>query len=372
MKVGIISDRLNRTLTGVGNYVYNLINELAKINEKNIYLINYKKIKLFSELNNIIIKNPFKKLPKKYSYYFWHLYLNYYLKMENLNLDIIHSPENVSLFIKLKNQKKIVTVYDTIAFYFPKMSDLITRYRYKMLFPKTLKSADIIISISHHTKEDIIKYLKIPEDKIKVIHLAANENYKPVNEKEIEKIKQKYNLNDPFILYVGGLAPNKNVEKIIKAYYKLKKQGTTHKLIITGVKRYKYKSIFETIDKLNLQKDVIFTGYVPDEDLPALYNAADLFVYPSLYEGFGLPPLEAMACGAPVITSNTSSLSEVVGDAGIIVNPYDVDELTNKIYEVLTNEGLREELSKKGLERAKLFSWRKCAEEHLKVYEQVY
>ncbi|XRP97069.1 glycosyltransferase family 4 protein [Methanocaldococcus sp. 16A] len=371
MKVGIVSDRLNRTLTGVGNYVYNLIKELSKI-DKNIYLINYKENNLFPELNKIIIKNPFDIFPKKYSYYFWHLYLNYYLNTEKIDLDIVHSPENVSLFIKFKKTKKIITIYDIMAFCFPDVCNFITRNRYKILLPKTLKTSDKIISISNHTKQDLIKHFKIPEDKIKVIHLAANEDYKPLKENEINKIKQKYNLNYPFILYVGGLAPNKNIERLIQAFYKLKKQGINHKLILTGIKRYKYKSIFETIEKLNLQKDVIFTGYVPDEDLPGLYNAADLFVYPSLYEGFGLPPLEAMACGTPVITSNTSSLPEVVGDAGIMVNPYDVDELAKAMYEVLTNDGLREELSKKGLERAKLFSWKKCAEEHLKVYEEVY
>ncbi len=124
-------------------------------------------------------------------------------------------------------------------------------------------------------------------------------------------------------------------------------------LVITGKKGWKYKRIFEMVKKLNLKKDVIFTGYVPEEDLPAIYNAADLFVYPSLYEGFGLPPLEAMACGTPVITSNTSSFPEVVGDAGIMVNPHDVDELAKVMYEVLTNDGLREDMIKKGLKQPK-------------------
>lgn len=121
----------------------------------------------------------------------------------------------------------------------------------------------------------------------------------------------------------------------------------------------------------NLQNDVIFTGYISDGDLPALYNAADLFVYPSLYEGFGLPPLEAMACGCPVITSNTSSLHEVVGDAGIMVDPYDVDRLADAMHKVLSNDGLREDMIKKGLERAEMFSWEKTARETLKVYEEV-
>jgi glycosyltransferase involved in cell wall biosynthesis len=147
---------------------------------------------------------------------------------------------------------------------------------------------------------------------------------------------------------------------------------TAYKLVIVGGKGWKYDDIFRNIEALNLQEDVIFTGYVPKEDLVKFYNLADLFVYPSLYEGFGLPPLEAMACGCPVITSNTSSLPEVVGDAGIMVNPYDVNELVKVMYEVLTNEGLKKELSKKGLERAKLFDWKKTAEETWKAYEMVY
>jgi glycosyltransferase involved in cell wall biosynthesis len=315
---------------------------------------------------NYIKINPIKI---DFKYFLWHQKLP--LKNELRKFDIIHNPYQFPIILNFK-QKYIVTIHDLIQILFPNENQKIVYICQKMMFPKIVQSIDKIISDSHHTKQDIIKHFKIPEDKIKVIHLAASENYRPLNEKEIINIKQKYNLNYPFILYVGTLEPRKNIPTLLKALYKLKKQGIKHKLVITGKKGWKYKSIFETIDKLNLQKDVIFTGYVPDEDLPALYNAADLFVYPSLYEGFGLPPLEAMQCGTPVITSNTSSLPEVVGDAGIMVNPYDVDELANKMYEVLTNDGLREELSKKGLERAKLFSWKKCAEEHLKVYEEVY
>ncbi|AXI24803.1 glycosyl transferase family 1 [Methanofervidicoccus sp. A16] len=372
MKVGIISDRLNRTLAGVGRYIYNLIRELSKISKDDLFLINYIENNTFN-LNKIIINNPFNFLPKKYAYYSWHIYLNYYLKSKKLDLDIIHSPENITLFIKLReNQKKVITVHDIMPYIFNQYHHLLLRCSYKFFLLKTLRTADKIISVSYNTKKDIIKYFKIPEDKIKVIYHGIDRNYKPLPEEEIESIKKKYNINYPFILYTGGLAPNKNVERLIYAFYKLKKKLPEYKLIITGIKRYKYKSIFETIDKLNLQKDIIFTGYVPEEDLPALYNAADLFVYPSIYEGFGLPPLEAMACGTPVITSNTSSLPEVVGDAGIMVDPYDVDGLSKAMYEVLTNDGLREELRKKGLERAKLFSWKECAEEHLKVYEEVY
>jgi len=371
VKIGIISDILNRpSLTGVGNYTYNLIKALSKINKKDIYLIDYKNNELFQEMNKIIIKNPIEDFFKK-SYYFWHLYLNYKFSRKKIDLNIIHSPEG-TLFTELKHYKKIITAYDVMPYLFPEKFTKIMYIRFKYIFPKTLKTADKIIAVSHNTKRDLIKYFEIPEDKIRVIYGAVNENYKPLKENEINKIKEKHGLIYPFILYVGGLAPNKNVMTLINAFYKLKKHGfDNYKLIVAGVKKWKYKNVFETIEKLNLQKDVVFAGYVLGEDLSLLYNAADLFVYPSLYEGFGLPPLEAMACGTPVITSNTSSLPEVVGDAGIMVNPYDANELADKMCKVLTNEDLKKELSKKGLKRAKLFSWEKCARETLEVYKEV-
>jgi glycosyltransferase involved in cell wall biosynthesis len=295
------------------------------------------------------------------------------LYIKKNNPDVIHDTYHFAPFLFLKKFKKVITVYDITPILYPETHKISRIFMHKYFFSPILKSSDKIISISENTKRDIIKHFKIPEDKIKVIPLAANENFRKLDENETSKIKSKYNINFPFILYVGTLEPRKNIPNLLNAFYKIKKQqGIAHKLVIAGGKGWKYNEIFETIEKLNLQNDVIFTGYVPDEDLPGLYNAADLFVYPSLYEGFGLPPLEAMQCGTPVITSNTSSLPEVVGDAGIMVNPHDIGELANKMYEVLTNKDLRKELSKKGIERAKLFSWKKCAEETLKVYEEVY
>lgn len=368
MKIGIIVERLNQPLTGIGNVVYHLVKELSKYYNHELFLINYKKLE-DSPTNHILIKNPFEKISKTY---LWYPYAFLKLKRKYKGLDVIHNPSQVPTIFNSKDQRYVVTVYDLTPFITPKEHTTIRVSIYRTFFPRTLKTADMIIVDSYSTKNDIVRYFKIPEEKLRVIHLGVDEDYKPLPEDNVEKIKQKYNLNYPFILYVGTLEPRKNIPTLIKAFYKLKKSGLPHKLVITGKKGWKYKDIFELIDKLELQKDVVFTGYVPKEDLPALYNAADLFIYPSLYEGFGLPPLEAMACGTPVITSNTSSLPEVVGNAGIMVDPYDVDGLAKVMYEVLTNEGLREELRKKGLERAKLFSWKKTAEETLKVYEEVY
>lgn len=368
MKIGIISERLNRPLTGVATYTHHLIKGISMIYPQDkIYLIDYRDYETFEDLNKIIIAPSVRHLPQKS--YFWHLYLQFKLKKNNLNLDVIHSPENAALFIKLKYQKKIITVHDS-QYLFPESTTLITRLRYKFLLSRTLKTADKIIAVSNSIKKDLITYFNIPEGKIKVIFEAADEKFKPISHEGVNEVKQKYNLSSPFILYVGLLTKHKNIPVLIKAFYKIK-SGIKHKLVITGTKAWKYREVFETVKKLNLQNDIIFTGYV-DEDLPALYNAADAFVYPSLYEGFGLAPLEAMACGTPVITSNISSLPEVVGDAGIMVDPSDIDGLARSIYEVLINDRLREDLIKKGLERAKMFSWEKCARETLNVYEEVY
>lgn len=373
MKVGIVSERLNYPLTGVGRYTYHLIKGLSIHLHDKLYLIDYKCHEPFRDLNKIIIAPWVTHLPKgwKMKSYLWHLYLQFELMKNNFGLDIIHSPENASLFVKLKNQKKIITVHDIIAYKFPKSNTLLTRTRYKLLLPKTLKTADKIISVSNNTKKDLINIFNVPEEKIKVIYPGIDEKFRVLNSNEVSEFQQKYHLKFPYILYVGNLMKHKNVFTLIEAFYKIKKKGIKHKLVIAGTIKVKGQRLFDAIDKLNLRKEVIFTGYVSEEDLPALYNSADLFVYPSLYEGFGFPPLEAMACGTPVITSNTSSLPEVAGNGGIMVDPFDIDGLAKAMYEVLTNEGLREELRKRGLKRTKLFTWENTVKETLSLYKEV-
>ena len=184
-------------------------------------------------------------------------------------------------------------------------------------------------------------------------------------------MKRKYSFDFPFILYVGALTKRKNIPALINAYYHLKKERMEHKLVIVGKTTLGSDEILETVKEMQLQNEVLFPGYVPDEDLPAMYNAAALFVFPSLFEGFGFPPLEAMACGTPVISSNTTSLPEIVGDAGIMVSPNDITELTRAMYEVLTNNDLRRSLIDKGLNRVKMFSWENTVSETLKVYQDV-
>ncbi|AKB46557.1 Glycosyltransferase [Methanosarcina sp. Kolksee] len=370
MKVGIISESLGRRTTGVGTYTFNLIKEVSQICPKeSISLIDYADHEGFNHLNKSIVGPFVNSFPKKS--YIWNLYLQLKLRSNDLDIDIIHSPENASLFTKLQDQKKVITAHDNMAYSFPIYS--MTGIRYKYLFPKALKTSDKIIAVSNSVKKNLIQVYNLPEDKIKVVYEAADKSFKPLNNKLVENIKQKYNIYFPFILYVGSLEVKKNIPSLITAFYMIKKKNISHKLVITAQKNTQnFNNIFKKVVELNLVKEVVFIGKVPKEYLPYLYNAADLFVFPSLYEGFGLPPLEAMACGTPVITSNTYSLPEVVGNAGVMVNPYDIHTLANMMYIILTNNEVRQDLCEKGIKRAKMFSWEKCARETLQVYEEVY
>ncbi len=204
-----------------------------------------------------------------------------------------------------------------------------------------------------------------------MIYNGKGEAFKTINKEEIEAITMKYQLPHEFILSVGGLHPIKNIPGLLQAYQLALKEGLKHKLVIVGVAMDRSREIFQTLKVLGIEEKVIFTGPVPEKDLVALYNAADLFVYPCLYAGFGLPPLEAMACGTPVITSHNSSLPEVVGDAGLLVDPYDTQELAQSINSLLSDGKTRKKLIKKGLKRSKLFKWSDTAIKTLEIYEEV-
>jgi glycosyltransferase involved in cell wall biosynthesis len=363
--------------TGSGKYAFKLYESLMEeVKDKNIdyYYIDkclLKKYEKNSSVNKNMVVAKTEKIPLLNS-----ICAPYILCRKIPKYDLYHITTQQTSFLNI--YPRIITVLDIIHITHPEspFHYLLSKYVYKGLKDKNT----IFIAISKYTKNDLIKHFKVSPNKIKVIYLAADKKlYKPLPKKNTKQVLQEYGLklneNNKYILYVGSERPRKNLSTLIKALFLLKKKHNIHPVLIkVGAESHKkqHNLIKNLIQKLDLKNEVISIKNVPENDLPALYNAADLFVYPSLYEGFGLPPLEAMACGTPVITSNTSSLPEVVGDAGIMVNPYDVDELANRMYEVLTNNGLREELSKKGLERAKLFSWKKCAEETLKVYEEVY
>jgi glycosyltransferase involved in cell wall biosynthesis len=370
MKLGILSWILDRQRTGIDNYLYSIILEMIEAGHANeISLIHYKKTDdlIYEQVNDIIIPSlPFKLTTP----------LGMAKAIKNEGIEIFHLPSHwhtqISPFFLNSTVKKIITVHDIIPLLF--RNNLPSEYKYWGPTLRLIKNrTDCIITDSENTKKDCIKYLNIPEEKIEVIYLAADKRYKYLeNKQELkDELRFKYNINDLFILYVGTVESRKNVSLLIKSFHELKKLGVKHKLVLIGVHGHGSAKIVELVSSLNLVDDVIFTGYVPDNDLVKFYNTADIFIYPSLYEGFGLTPLEAMACGCPVISSNTSSLPEVIGEAGVLVDPYDYKVLAGEIYRVLIDEDLRKELSKKSLQRSKVFNWKKTAKKTWNVYEKV-
>jgi glycosyltransferase involved in cell wall biosynthesis len=285
--------------------------------------------------------------------------------------DIYHLANQNLSFLKLK--PKVVTCYDLIQYLYP-----VTPFHrlHAKITHSGLKDASKIITISEFTKLQIVEYLRCQEDKITVIYEGIDHAlYKPVSEKD-NSILERYGIprNHKLILYVGSEQPRKNLPVLIKALHKLKTNIKDVKLVKVGEAGAGGERgvISRLIRQLNLEADVIFTGRVSEEDLPKLYNLVDVYVSPTLYEGgFALPVLEAMACGCPAITSNIPPLVETVSDGGILVDPKDINGLAASMYEVLTNNSLRQDMISKGIKRASIFSWDKAATETLKVYEEV-
>ncbi len=278
---------------------------------------------------------------------------------------LLYSTVTEGLFIPFV--KQIITVHDIISIRFteayPKM-----KYYFRHFVPYLLKSSDAIICVSEFTKKEMFAHYNIqPNKPVYVIH----EGYDKKNFYPREKgfVKKQYGL-EKYIFYVGDMRAHKNLEKAIEAFHRLNRKDI--KFVIAGKKDPRFYPVHEEkVKKLSLQERVFFLDYVPQEYLPNLYSEAEAFIFPSLYEGFGLPPLEAMACGCPVITSNAASLPEVCGNAASYVDPYNIESITEGINNIIKDKALQESLRIKGLERAKLFSWEKSAREHLNVFEDV-
>lgn len=262
-----------------------------------------------------------------------------------------------------KESKSIVVCHDII----PLLTKSLSNYPFKIFSQQGILKADKIIASSLNTKKDLIKFLNIKESKINVVYPGVNHNV--FIKREIDKNILGFNSNQKIIIHVGSEEARKNVVTIIKSLNLLQKSIHNFIFIRVGPKT---KEVSTLIKKFGMDNKVLYYNNLSDYELSLFYNAADLLVFPSFYEGFGLPPLEAMTCGCPVVTSNTSSLPEVVGDAGIMIDPNDIDGLAKAIYRVITDKDLRESMVKKGLKRAKKFNWEKTAEETLKVYKECY
>lgn len=270
---------------------------------------------------------------------------------------------------------KVVTIVHDMAYKaYPETVNERTRKWLELTLEGSCRRADAIITVSEFSKREIMKYLGVEADKITVMPNGVNLElfHNGYTDEDIDRVKQQFHIQDDYFLYLGTLEPRKNIERIIQAYYYLleeKDAKEVPELVLAGGKGWLYDSIFELVHKLNMEKKVIFTGYVEERDVPVLMQGARAFLFPSLYEGFGMPPLEAMACQTPVITSNTSSLPEVVGEAGILVDPFEVNEIKEAMKRLAEDVALAEELGRLGLERSKGYTWEHSADILKQVYQ---
>ena len=360
-KIGIIARGL--TKGGVTRVINNLLREFDSNKDYIFYL--------FTDEENYL--NKFKNIKvihiKKTNKIFWDYFKSFFV-LKKYNLNTVFYTKNIipitHLFLFFK---KVNFVYDLA--YFKK--DLNAYKFWDTLYMKSLmklscKISDKTICISESTKKDLVEILKINPNKIQTVYLAVENNFEIIKDKKkLEKIKNKYKLKQPFIFYCGSISPRKNVLRMLKSFNEIKNK-IPHNFYLTGRAEWGGVEFADYIEKNNLQKRVRKIGFVEEEDLPALYNLADIFLFPSLYEGFGLPILEAQACGCPVITSNISSMPEVAkNDNAILVNPYNEKEISHAILKIIQSRDFKEIIVKNGQENVEKFSWKKTANETLKL-----
>ncbi len=364
MKIGIAARGLDEKSGGVKRYIFNLIRALLKIDRGNTYVIYYNKrdfVGTFPNACEIVLDSGNKLI--------WDFIL-LPAAIRRDKVDVVLFPKNVlPFFVPCKS----VVVNHDYGYFIRELDEykFFDQFYMKMMMPISARRADGIISISEHTKRDIIKFTGVKEDKIAVIHLAADENCKMIEEQaKLSEVRYKYGLDFPFIFHCGSLSPRKNIARLIKAF-NLIRDRIPHQLVFTAGKSWKDTQINELVAKLRLDSRIVKLGHIGDGDMPAIYNLADLYVYPSIYEGFGLPVLEAMACGCLVVTSNATSLPEVAGDAAIMVDPLNVEQLSQAMYAAITDEILRQKLIEKGFTQAGKFSWEKTAYKTLEVFKKV-
>lgn len=362
---------------GLRTYTINLVKNLLAIDRRNHYSLFISRTQQIDDvleqvgttqhIHVVKLKRPTRNI------FFWDQ-VCWYRVLKQERIDLFHSLVYGIPFVC--PCKRVLTIHDLTPLIFP---EFVKKFRHRAVFRLNFfsgKFADRIITASQHSKQDLIQYLKIPAHRISIIADGVNARYKNLqNMRFNEEIARRYHIPGKFLLYVGGFDDNKNLPTLVTAFQQLLQKESIKDeylfLVFVGTLNPAAEILRKFVKTTDLEKRVIFTGFVPEDDLIALYNAAELFVFPSLYEGFGLPPLEAMACGTAVISSNASSLPEVVGDAAIQVNPHSPEELGQAILHVLSNPELRQQMEDKGLIRAKLFSWEETARQTLQVYEEI-
>jgi len=356
-------------LSGVGVHALEIASRLCKWEELDCTLLLYDFLKRRGSKEMLQKRIPQTKIVQN-NLLPYGIYVELWNKIPRLGLEqVFGTTADVFHFFNFvvppKVPGKIInTVHDLVYLNFPETMEKRNYRRLNMHLKRSCQDADVVITVSETIKQELIDQMKLPKEKIRVVYNGVDQKrFRPV----LERIS---GLPHDYFLYLGTLEPRKNLLGLLEGYRIAKPKIGDCKLVLGGAKGWEYQTIFEKVKEYGLEEDVVFPGYLPSEDLPKLYSGAKAFLFPSLYEGFGIPPLEAMACGVPVVTSNCSCLPEVTGDAAVLVNPKDSEELAWAMENILTDTALRDTCVTRGLERVKQFTWEQAAEQVFSIYKE--
>lgn len=374
MHIGIDAHAIGAKQGGNETYIRNLIRAIAEIDQENtysIYLADRETAQEWREGFSQQYKNfSIRLLPKPTPLVRVPVALAFELRIRPV--DILHVQFTAPPFCPVP---VVATIHDLAFEHMPETFTRRGSLQLKLTVRSTAKKAASILTVSEYSRQDIIKTYKLPSEKVVVTYNGIEPHFtlNASSQNEIQELRSRYGISRDYILAVGSLQPRKNLVRLIHAYSELRSRnnGFNHQLVIVGRKLWLADGIFDEVKKQQWADDVILTGYVNDNDLAALYRSANAFVYPSLFEGFGLPPVEAMACGTPVITSNNSCLPEVTGDAAILIDPYNEREMADTILKVTSDKTLRHELRERGIAQAKKFTWNDAAIKTIEIYNSV-
>lgn len=370
MRIGIDATSLPVEPAGAGTYIIQLVRALAGINTDHELFVFVHRSRLVhfqdhqaSRMHFVPVQDKSPALRLIWEQLALPGLANRY------NLDLLHSLHYTRPTIL--SCLSIVTFHDMTFFMYPQLHTRSKRLLFPLFIRSSARRAKAIITVSETTRRDAIRILNIPEHKILAIpHGVSAEFFHITDHTVLEAGCKKYNLPEDFILFLGTIEPRKNLPSLLRAYHRLLESGCNYQLVLAGHEGWMMGELQDTIQKLKLGKFVHFTGYIPKDDLPVIYNSARIFVYPSLYEGFGLPPVEAMACGTPVVASDIPVNKDHVGDAGLLFPPDDEFQLFNHLDRLVKDRDLREDLSRKGIERSRAFRWQATAQSTLDLYQR--
>lgn len=365
MRVALDVHSIGMCKTGNETYIRNLVENLSALNAEELELHYYHTMPKHKfdhaswrgEVHHLRPHNPMLRIP----FAFPAALLAH--KIDLAHFQYVAPP--------LCSCPTIVTIHDISFEFFPEYFNPRERARMKLLIPLSGRRAAHVITISEYSRQQIIQTYRLPEERVTITYLGVSPKFCRLPEQDAHLATSRFNLTKPFILGVGNVQPRKNLIRLIRAYARLRQEKSIpHDLVLVGQMAWKAEQILEEIDKLGIKDAVHTTGYVSENELVGLYNRADLFVYPSLYEGFGLPIVEAMACGTPVISSDVTCMPEVAGDATLLINPLSEADIASEMLRVIDNPVLADTLRSKGFDQSKKFNWRTAAEETAKIYRR--